>query len=229
MTYATPFLRPPAGDPHGEGAGTDLAAARPDAGDARGLGRNTQGPWVAGESATPRPAVSCSAVRVVSRIPAAEFFDPPCGRGQLLPARPPRMTRGADGDAELRDGRAGGIGRATRTHNRGFAIGGMLRGLHERLLSHWYEVGCPGWPVTVLRADALMASEVQAPEACDALALSGSSGISMPPAEHSRTVCSAAVPVRPPRAGLAAPCAPTRCGRVRLRSQSRGSGSHHRG
>jgi hypothetical protein len=22
----------------------------------------------------------------------------------------------------------------------------MLRGLHERLLSYWYEVGCPGWP-----------------------------------------------------------------------------------
>src|SRR5262245_55424998 len=87
-------------------------AAPPDAGDARSLGRDTQGPRVAGEGTTPRPAASCFAVRMVPGIPAAEFFDWSGGRAPLLPARPPRMTRGAHSDAQLRDGRAGGIGRA---------------------------------------------------------------------------------------------------------------------
>ena len=73
--------------------GTDLAAARPDAGDAYGLVRDSQDLRVSEEGATPRPAVSCCAVRVVLCIPAAEFFDPPCGLDPLLPARPPRMMR----------------------------------------------------------------------------------------------------------------------------------------
>jgi len=88
---------------------------------------------VSEEDRTPRPAVSCCAVRVVLGIPAAEFFDPPCGLDPLLPARPPRMTRGADGDTELGDRRAGGIGRATRTHNRRCAIvRHLLPQLHGR-------------------------------------------------------------------------------------------------
>src|SRR6266700_194201 len=95
-----------------------------------------QGPGGSGERVTPRRAAAFLAVRVVPRIPAAEFFYPPCGLDQLLPARPPRMTRGADGDAELRDRRAGGIGRATRAHNCGRTIRGMYSSLHRRLLSH---------------------------------------------------------------------------------------------
>src|SRR5262249_29782469 len=79
----------------------------------------------------------------VPRIPAAEFFYLPCGLDQLLPAGPPRMTRGADSDAELWDRRAGRIGRTTRTHNRCFTIGGMPRSLHGLLLSYWCWVGCP--------------------------------------------------------------------------------------
>src|SRR5437899_7941980 len=94
-----------------------------------------QGPGGSGERVTPRRAAAFLAVRVVPRIPAAEFFYPPCGLDQLLPARPPRMTRGADCDAELRDRRAGGIGRATRTHNRCCTICGMSRSLHVLLIS----------------------------------------------------------------------------------------------
>ena len=66
-------------------------------------------------------------VCVVPRIPALEFFHPSGGIDQLLSASPPRMTRGTDGDAELWDRRAGGIGRATRAHNRGLTVRGMPR------------------------------------------------------------------------------------------------------
>src|SRR5262245_44228027 len=107
-----------------------LSAALSCAGYALCLVRSTQGPRVLEERATPRRAVSFFAVRVVPRIPAAEFFDSPCGIDQLLPASPPRMTRGADGDAELQDRRAGGIGRATRAHNHCLTIRGMPRSLH---------------------------------------------------------------------------------------------------
>src|SRR5262245_60098260 len=84
-----------------------------------------------------------------------------------------------------------------------------------------------GQPLAVLSADALMAREVQAPEACDAGTVRGSSGISMPPPEHGRTVCTAEGPVRRPRAGLAAPCALARCGLGSLLPQSQGSGPRH--
>jgi hypothetical protein len=62
-----------------------------------------------------------------------------------------------------------------------------------------------GRTVTVPSADALMASEVQAPEACDALALSG--GLL---GARCLLPSTAEVPVRPPQAVLAAPCAPAR-------------------
>jgi hypothetical protein len=54
-------------------------------------------------AATRQRALSFRAVRVVLRILPAEFFSASCGINQLLPARPPWVTRGADGDAELRD------------------------------------------------------------------------------------------------------------------------------
>src|ERR671930_899622 len=106
---------------------------------------------MSGECVTPRQAVSFLAVCIVPRIPAAEFFHAPCGIDELLPASPPRMTGGADGDAELRDRRAGGIGRATRTHHRGLLIRGMYRSLHRLLL--WCCCGneCAVW--NTLRAD----------------------------------------------------------------------------
>jgi hypothetical protein len=93
--------------------------------------------------ATPRRAGSCLGVRVVPRIPPAEFFHPPCGLDRLLPASPPRMTRGADGDAERRDRRACGIDGATRAHNRGLTIRGMHSSLHGLLLWRCYGAGCP--------------------------------------------------------------------------------------
>src|SRR6266850_7252778 len=101
--------------------------------------------------ATPRRAVSCLGVRAVPRIPPAEFFHPPCGLDRLLPASPPRMTRGADGDAERRDRRACGIDGATRAHNRGLTIRGMPSSLHGLLLWRCYGAGCPVW--RALRAD----------------------------------------------------------------------------
>src|SRR5262245_63630298 len=85
-----------------------------------------QGPRRSGERVTPRPVVSCLVVRVVPRIPALECFRSPSGLDPLLPARPPRMTRGADGDAELRDRRAGGLGRATSAHTRRCGRGGLI-------------------------------------------------------------------------------------------------------
>ena len=69
-------------------------------------------------------------VCVVPRIPALEFFHLSGGIDQLLSASPPWMTRGTDGDAELWDRRAGGIGRATRAHNRGLTVRGMPSSLH---------------------------------------------------------------------------------------------------
>src|SRR5262245_53528508 len=78
--------------------------------------------------------VSSLAVGVVPRIPPVELFHPPCGIDQLLPAGPPRMTCGADGDAEMWDRRACGIGCATRAYDRGLAIRGMNSSLHILLL-----------------------------------------------------------------------------------------------
>jgi hypothetical protein len=93
--------------------------------------------------ATPRRSVSCLVVRAVPPIPPAEFFHPPCGLDRLLPARPPRMTRGADGDAERRNRRACGIDGATRAHNRGLTIRGMHSSLHGLLLWCCYGAWCP--------------------------------------------------------------------------------------
>jgi hypothetical protein len=169
-----------------------------------------------GEGATPRPAVSCFAVRVVSRIPAAEFFYGPGGLDPLLPARPPRMTRGADGDAELWDRRAGGIGCATRAHNRCGIIGGMSCSLHACLLSYCCWVGYSVWPA--LRADCDGAERPcprgQIEAGARGLRRSGTvrgpARLSRSPTEHGSTACPAGVPVRQPRAVLAAPCAPAR-------------------
>ena len=61
------------------------------------------------------------------------------------------MTRGADGDAEMRNRRAGGIGRTTRAHNRGLTIRGMYSSLHGLLLWRCYEDGC--LVLYALRAD----------------------------------------------------------------------------
>src|SRR5215831_14840270 len=93
-----------------------------------------QGPRASEARVTLRRAVSFLIVRVVPRIPALELFHPPCGIDQLLPAGPPRMTRGADGDAEMRDRRACGIGRATGAYNRCLTIRGMHNSLHGLLL-----------------------------------------------------------------------------------------------
>ncbi len=175
-----------------------------------------QGSRVPGERVTPRQVVSCLAVGVVPRVPALELFHSPGGIDPLLPARPPRMTRGADGDAELRDRRAGGIGRATRAPYRCCTIGGMPRSLHGLLLSHGCWVVCSVWPA--LRADG-DGTESRCPHgqrgACArglrcSGTVKGPSRLSRPPTEHGSTVCTADVPVRPPRAGLAAPYAPAR-------------------
>src|SRR5687768_13943445 len=93
-----------------------------------------QGPRASEVRVTLRRAESFLVVRVVPRIPALEFFHPPGGIDQLLPAAPPRMTRGADGDAEMRDRRACGIGRATGAHNRCLTVRGMHSSLHGLLL-----------------------------------------------------------------------------------------------
>ena len=196
-----------------------------------------QGPRASRERVRSRQVVLCLAVGVVPRILALECFHSPCGIDQLLPACPPRMTRGADGDAELWDRRAGGVGHATRTYNRCCIISGMSHSLHECLLSPCCEVGCSVWPA--LRADGDGAErrcpqpQGQRDAGARGLRRSGTvrgpARLSMSPPEHGRTVCTAAVPVRPPRAVLAAPCAPARCGRVRLLPQSRGSGARHYG
>src|SRR5882724_5645126 len=114
--------------------------------------------WRPMARATPRRAVSCSGVRVVPRIPPAEFFHPPCGLDRLLPASPPRMTRGADDDAERRDRRACGIDGATRAHNRGLTIRGMPSSLHGFLLWRCDGAGC--LVRRALRADRDVRSEV---------------------------------------------------------------------
>src|SRR5678816_3362821 len=75
-------------------------------------------------------AVSSLVVGVVPPIPPVELFHPPCGIDQLLPASPPRMTGGADDDAEMRDRRACGIGRATRAYDRGLTIRGTVSYTH---------------------------------------------------------------------------------------------------
>src|SRR5215470_17462034 len=93
-----------------------------------------QGPRASEARVTLRRAVSLLVVRVVPRIPALEFFHPPYGIDQLLPAGPPRMTRSADGDAEMRDRRACGISHATRAHNRCLTVRGMHSSLHRLLL-----------------------------------------------------------------------------------------------
>src|SRR2546428_10723649 len=108
--------------------------------------------------ATPRRAVSCLGVRVVPRIPPAEFFHPPWGLDRLLPASPPRMTRGADGDAGLRDRRACGIDGATCAHNRGLTIRRMPSSLHGLLLWRCYGAECP--VRRALRADRDVLSDV---------------------------------------------------------------------
>ena len=153
-----------------------------------------QGPGGSGERVTRGREAACCAVRVASRIPAAEFFDRPCGLAPLLPARPPRMTRGADGDTELGDRRAGGIGRATRAHNRRCAIGGMFHRFHGCLLSHCRWVGCFVWPA--LRADC-DGAEHRCPHgqrgACArglrrSGTVRGPSRLSRPPTEHGSTV-----------------------------------------
>src|SRR5262249_43916900 len=100
-----------------------------------------QSPRVSGECVTPRRVKSFLVVRVVRRIPPLEFFHPACGIDQLLPASPPRMTRSAGGDAEMRDRRASGIGRTTRAHNRGLTIRGMDSSLHGLLLWRCYGDG----------------------------------------------------------------------------------------
>src|SRR5215510_14886967 len=72
----------------------------------------------------------------------SEFFHPRCSLDRLLPTSPPRMTRGADGDAERRHRRACGIQRATRARNDGLTIRGMSSRLHGLLLWHGYGAGC---------------------------------------------------------------------------------------
>ena len=191
MTYVAPFLRSPAGGPLGEGAGTDLSAALSCARDARSRVRHAAMSACVGEHA---PSRHKRVERVVPPISPVKLFHAPSGIALLAPARPPRMTGGADGDAELRDRRAGGIGRATRTHNRCCTIGGMSRSLHGLLLSHCCWVGCSVWPA--LRADH-DGAESRCPHgqrgAC-ALGLRrsgtvrGSSRLTRLPTEHGRTV-----------------------------------------
>src|SRR6266446_9534830 len=133
VAYDAPFLSHPAGGPLRGGVGTDLSAELPCDSYAIYRVRHAAVSSCVGERATPSHK---RAVRVVPPISPLQLFHSPGGIVPLLPAGPPRMTRGADGDAELRDRRAGGIGCATRAQNRCRTIEGMHSSLHVLLLSH---------------------------------------------------------------------------------------------
>ena len=115
------------------GAGTDLSAALSCAGYAIYRVHNAAVSACVGEHATLRhERIVC----IVLHISPLKLFHASSGIALLAPASPPRMTRGADGDAELRDRRAGGISRTTRAQNRCLTIRGMYHSLHAFLLSY---------------------------------------------------------------------------------------------